>query len=133
MNEALQRQLQMNIDAFSANVTAIVQQAVRDAVEAALKASAPAASSTARTAGKTAAATTPVVVAGKRPTSGRGSSVDVETVLAEVKREGGRGVEALAKSLRVKTKQLQLPLRKLVDTKKIKTKGQRRGMRYTAA
>ena len=125
MNDALQRQLQANIDAFSANVTAIVAQAVRDAVDAALRTT-PAAKSGARASGSPR-------TAGKRPTSGRGSSLEVDTVLAEVKRKGGRGVEQLAKSLRVKTKQLQLPLRKLIAAKKVKTKGQRRGMRYTAA
>jgi hypothetical protein len=69
---------------------------------------------------------------GKRPSRGRGSSLDAATVLREVRREGGRGVEALAKSLGVKTKQVQLPLRKLIEAKAIKTKGERRGMRYTA-
>jgi hypothetical protein len=129
MNESLAKQLQANIDAFTANMHAIVTQAVRDAIDEAAR-------SVPKSKGapsKTSAVTVATPGAGKRPTHGRGSSVDVDTVLKEVKRQGGRGVEALAKSLRVKTKQLQLPLRKLVETRKIKTKGQRRGMRYTAA
>lgn len=67
-----------------------------------------------------------------RPKSGRGSSLDVESVLAEVRRKGDRRVEELAKSLRTSTKSLRLPLKKLIAAKKVKTSGQRRGMRYTA-
>ena len=126
MNEELQRQLQANIENFAANVTVILTQAVREAVEAAL--TTPRSSKRAGSAGAPAAAR-----ARRRPTNGRGSSLDVDTVLAEVKRQGGRGVEKLAKKLGVKTKQLTLPLRKLIAAKKIKTKGRRRGMSYTAA
>jgi hypothetical protein len=99
-------------------------QAVREAIDGALQSRAPSAQRPAQTQNREVS---------NRPASGRGSSLDTETVLREVAREAGRGVEAIAKSLRVKTKQLQLPLKKLVESRKIKTTGQRRGMRYTAA
>jgi hypothetical protein len=73
------------------------------------------------------------VAASKRPSRGRGSSVSVDVVLAEVKRQGGRSSEAIAKSLKVAPRQLRSSLVKLIEAKKIKTKGKKRGMRYTAA
>jgi hypothetical protein len=81
----------------------------------------------------TAPATSTPAVASKRPSRGRGSSVDAAAVLAEVKRQGGRSSEAIAKSLKVAPRQLRSSLVKLIEAKKIKTKGKKRGMRYTAA
>src|SRR5689334_4657685 len=95
---------------FAADITALLRGAIDDAVNSALNAprrNTPAPTSRGAT----------------RPKNGRGSSLDVETVFAEVKRKGGRGVEDLARSLRTSTKTLRLPLQKLIAAKKVKTRG----------
>lgn len=122
MNEAIQRQLQARIEAFASDVTEILTRAVADSVAAALGGSP-------RSGAKRVPATS---ARSRRPKSGRGSSLDTETVLTEVRRKGDRRVEELAKSLRTSTRSLRLPLKKLIAAKKVKTTGQRRGMRYTA-
>lgn len=120
MNRQVQEALQERIEAFASDVTKILQGAVADAVAEAL-------GGTKKRATRALPTTTT-----KRPKHGRGSSLDTETVLAELRRKGDRRVEEIAKSLRTSTKSLKLPLRKLIDAKKVKTQGQRRGMRYTA-
>jgi hypothetical protein len=47
-----------------------------------------------------------------------------------VKKTPGQSVEALAKTLGVTTKDLQLPVLKAFEAKLIKTTGQRRGTKY---
>jgi hypothetical protein len=53
-------------------------------------------------------------------------------LLAEIKRGGGRRIEQIAASMRVKTSVLKLPVIKLMAEKKIKTTGTRRGTKYFA-
>jgi len=55
---------------------------------------------------------------GERPASGRRSAQDVEQI---------------AELLRTDTKTMRLPMQKLIADKKIRTKGNRRGMTYFAA
>ena len=66
----------------------------------------------------------------------RRSAGDVEStaasVLAHVKANPGQGVTEIAAALRLSTKDLQLPILKLLGEKKLKTKGQRRGTKYFA-
>jgi hypothetical protein len=47
-----------------------------------------------------------------------------------IKSNGGQGVEAIAKALATPTKELTLPIRKLIREKKISSKGQKRATRY---
>jgi hypothetical protein len=54
------------------------------------------------------------------------------SLLAEIKREGNRGIEAIAKAMKVPTKELALPIRKLNEEGKIRTKGQKRATKYFA-
>jgi len=72
-----------------------------------------------------------------RTTGGRRSAEDVEqmatTLLAHVKSNPGQRGEQIAEVLGVDTKQLRLPMQKLIDDASVKTKGQRRGMRYYPA
>lgn len=55
------------------------------------------------------------------------------TLLAHVKSNPGQRGEQIAEVLGVDTKQLRLPMQKLIDEASVKTKGQRRGMRYYPA
>jgi hypothetical protein len=47
-----------------------------------------------------------------------------------IKSNGGQGVEQIAKALATPTKELTLPIRKLIRDKKISSKGQKRATRY---
>ena len=54
-------------------------------------------------------------------------------VLAHVKKKPGQSVTEISKALRRTPKDLQLPIRKLIADKKLRTTGQRRGTKYFAA
>jgi len=70
---------------------------------------------------------------GKR---GRRSSVDLaawgDKLLAHVKAHPGQRGEQIAAALRTDVGTMRGPMKALIAKKKIKTKGQRRGMTYTA-
>jgi hypothetical protein len=74
-------------------------------------------------------------VAAKR--GGKRAKRDPKVVLAvadkvhtAIKAKPGQSVEQIGKALGMETKALTLPIRKLLDAKRVKTKGQRRGTRY---
>jgi hypothetical protein len=69
--------------------------------------------------------------AGKRSQEQVGAAA--EKVLAFVKKNPGLRGEQISKAMRTDTNSIRLPMQKLIADKKIKTKGQRRGMTYTAA
>jgi hypothetical protein len=78
--------------------------------------------------------------AAKAPRAGKRAKRDPQAVLAvaakvhaAIKARPGSSVEQIGKSLGMQTKQLALPIKKLLAAKKVKTKGQRRGTRYFAA
>ena len=51
-------------------------------------------------------------------------------VLDHVKKNPGQGVEKISKAFRLRSKELTLPIGKLLESKKLKTTGQRRGTKY---
>jgi hypothetical protein len=51
---------------------------------------------------------------------------------AYVKSNGGQSIEQIAKGLGTSTKELTLPIRKLLRDKKVSSKGQKRATRYSA-
>lgn len=53
--------------------------------------------------------------------------------LAHVKPHPGRRGEQVAEAMRSDVETIRLPMKALIAAKKVKTKGQRRGMRYSAA
>jgi hypothetical protein len=53
-----------------------------------------------------------------------------EQVYNYIKSNGGQGIEQIAKALATSTKELTLPIRKLLADKKIGSKGQKRATRY---
>jgi len=55
-----------------------------------------------------------------------------EAVVAYVAKNPGQSVEQIGKALGVKTKELALPVIRMLDEKMLATKGQRRGTRYFA-
>jgi glutamate-1-semialdehyde aminotransferase len=79
----------------------------------------------------------PAASSGARGTTGRRSQEDVEQIGASLfehvtKNPGQRG-EQIAEALSMDTKTIRLPMKKLIEDKRVKTKGERRGMRYYPA
>lgn len=56
-----------------------------------------------------------------------------ERLLAYVRKNPGQRGEQIAKAMRSDVKTIRLPMKKLIAARKVKTKGQRRGMSYAAA
>ena len=79
----------------------------------------------------------PASGSGARGTSGRRSSEDVvqigASLFAHVTKNPGQRGEQIAEALQMDTKTMRLPMRKLIEDKQVKTKGERRGMRYYPA
>lgn len=78
-----------------------------------------------------------VVRMGKRSAGGKRTTEEVAQFGAMLldfvtKKPGQRG-EQIAEALKTDVKTMRLPMLRLIDEKKIKTKGQRRGMTYFAA
>ena len=67
---------------------------------------------------------------------GKRTSAQVEAlagrVLKHVKATPGHRLEQIGKRMRIATKELKLPITKLLGAKKLKTKGRKRGTRYFA-
>jgi hypothetical protein len=80
---------------------------------------------------KVAASTVPTKRRGKR---GKRTTEDVakmgEVVVAYVAKNPGQSLEQIKKVLDVEKKDLQLPIIRMIDAKKLRTTGERRGTRY---
>ena len=72
-----------------------------------------------------------------RVSGGRRSSDDVEqmgsSLLAYVRNNAGQRGEDIAEAMGTDSKTIRLPMKKLIAEGKVRTKGERRGMRYYSA
>lgn len=119
--------LRARVDAFVDDLNVLIREAALLAVHQALGVSAKRGPGRPRGAAKAPAA--------KR--GGKRAKRDPQAVLAmadkvhaAIKAKPGQSVEQIGKGLGMPTKALTLPIRKLLDAKRVKTKGQRRGTRY---
>lgn len=136
MNKNVEARLQQEIEAFAANVTAILQDAVAQSVTEVLG------PASARRAGPSPASTRKVAkkaAGGKAKRKGkriRRTEKDLERIasklLTQVKRREEQSMEEIGKALGMTTAQLALPVKMLLDEKRIKKKGHRRATRYSA-
>jgi hypothetical protein len=53
-----------------------------------------------------------------------------EKLLAHIRKNPGERIEPIGKALGIATKDLTLPVRKLIESKRVKTRGQRRATTY---
>ena len=77
----------------------------------------------------------PVAAKGAKRRAGEKRSPQIlaqvtEQVFNHIKANAGQGVEQIAKALGTTTKELTLPIRKLLAEKKVTSKGQKRATRY---
>lgn len=122
-------QISQRIKAFAAELEELVRKAAIDAVTSSLGAGAPRSSSSPR------AASAPVARSGRRPSKGgKRPPAELAAMVGKagdwVKSNPGNGVEAMAKSLGVQTKELALPIAKLLKSRTIKKRGQKRATKY---
>jgi hypothetical protein len=130
---SLDQDLRSRIDSFVADLTAAVKaqavQAVRDALGDG--AAVPARRGPGRPR-KNAAAAAPA----RRGRRGKRSSEDVqamaEQVLAYVKANEGARLEQISAGMGVASKDLKLPVQKLLEGNQVRTEGQKRGTKYFA-
>jgi hypothetical protein len=136
----VENDLRARVDAFVGDLTALIRRQALAAVEDLLHGEGGRRPAPGR-------ATSAVVV---RSASGRGPGRPIAThkrkagekrspqelqritdqLYGYIKSNGGQGVEQIAKALSTPTKELTLPIRKLLKDKKIGSKGQKRATRY---
>jgi N-acetylmuramoyl-L-alanine amidase len=135
-------QISSRIKAFAAELEELVKRAAIDAVtqslgsgSGALASSAP--SSAPRSAPRAAAASAPPAAKAPSRRASKGGKRPPEELAAMVTRAGdwiksnpGHGVEDMAKAMSVQTKELALPIAKLLKSKTIKKRGQKRATKY---
>ena len=126
----LDREIRSCVDSFVGDLTGLVKQAAMESVQEALGGTvAPRRRGPGRPR-KTAKKGSP------RRKRVRRSSGDLDAtaarILSYVKANPGSGVTEIAASLRRTSKDLRLPILKLLEEKKLRTTGQRRGTRYHA-
>ena len=147
-------QLKHRVDSFVAELSALVKKAALEAVTNALKGEA-AAPGVAKAAGKKRAAPAPAPVAAPKAAAkapkaapaapaaskrkaGQKRSPDeiaktTDKLLAYITKNSGQRIEEIAKGVGNSTKELTLPVKKLLNDKKISSKGEKRATRYYAA
>ena len=121
MNDELQREIQSRIETFAKDITKLLQGAVNDALASVLA-----------NQGRSSSTATSSKGGAPRGRRGRKPAISEDVLLAEIKKQGGRRMEHLAKALGIPSIKLKGPIKRLVATKKVSTKGRRRGMTYTA-
>jgi hypothetical protein len=129
--------LRARIDAFTTEITALVRVAALEAVHSALGATlttAPVKRGPGRP--PNAATQTAAPAPKRRGKPAKRTPEDVaktgEAVVAYVAKNPGQSVEQIGKALGQKTKELALPIIRMIEAKKLATKGKRRGTRYFA-
>ncbi|MFN0244572.1 MAG: hypothetical protein ACKVWV_16920 [Planctomycetota bacterium] len=134
-NNSVQASISTLLESFAEQVEALVRQSAFDQVSSALAGLGGAPSATRggglrRKAGRPAGSKNKVR-GGKRTSEGLDEMS--ARLLAHVKSNPGQRGEQIAKAMRSDAKTIRLPMKKLIAAKKVKTKGQRRGMTYAPA
>ncbi len=150
-------QLKSRVDSFVAELSALVRKAALEAVSNALKGDGGAAPGVAKAAGKkrgpapVAAApvaapkaaakapkAAPAATAASKRKAGQKRSPDeiaktTDKLLTYITKNSGQRIEEIAKGVGNSTKELTLPVKKLLNDKKITAKGEKRATRYFVA
>jgi hypothetical protein len=131
-NPAIDAQLRARIDAFVTDLSAAVRASALEAVREVLGSPGPAPAK--RGPGRPPKAVASPAPAKRRGKRGKRTPEDVakmgEVVVAYVAKNPGQSVEQIKKALGVEKKDLQLPIIRMIDAKKLRTTGERRGTKY---
>lgn len=129
--QQLDGKIQELLESFASQLTQIVKETALEHVEVALGS---VGGAPARKAPKV---TIRMGSAARKPKGAKRSSDEIgamqEELLAYLKKNPGHRGEQISAALKTDTKTIRLPLKALVEARKVKTKGQRRGMTYFAA
>ena len=121
------------VDRFVEDLTAAITEEVRGAVEAALLGSGPA---PARGAARAPARAVSRAGRGARAKGEKRSPEELEALTAKLRsyiaKNPGQRIEQIADGMGTSTKELNLPAKKLITGKQLKTKGQKRATQYFA-
>jgi len=138
----VEQEIRSQVDAFVSQLSALVRKAALEAVANALREGQPAVQRKLGRAAKSAPPPLETKKAGRpakaaKPTRKKGEKRSKDELVAVTQRvwehiraNSGQGVEQIAKELGTSTKELSLPLRKLLAEKKIVSKGEKRATKY---
>jgi hypothetical protein len=142
----IENELQVRVHGFVDELSSLIRRQALQAVEEVLekgesggmpaprrRGRPPAAEAAPRARATRASAARPAVGAKRKPGEKRTPqqlAQITEQVYNYIKANGGQGVEQIAKALATPTKELTLPIRKLLGEKKVSSKGQKRATRY---
>ena len=147
----VESQLKSRVDSFVAELSALVKKAALEAVANALKAGEGSAPSVAKATGKKRGpapaapkaaskapkAAAPAPAASKRKAGQKRSPDEIakttDKLLQYIGKNSGQRIEEIAKGVGNSTKELTLPIKKLLNDKKISAKGEKRATRYFVA
>ena len=132
-------EIRARVEAFTADLTALIHKAALDAVNEVLGgtgASAPSRrNKPGRPSGSSAKAAKTSRAQGRRPGEKRDPTVlaaVVEKLYGYIKANPGKRIEPIGAALGIATKELALPVKKLMAAKRITSKGQKRATTYSA-
>lgn len=131
MPNSIQSEIQARVEAFANDLIALIQASALEVVQGALGAS----GGVTRGRGSRGA-----IASFAAPSGGKGQKRDPQVIVAitaklaaHIAKNPGQRIEEIGKALGTPTKDLTLPVKKLIESKQIKTKGQRRATTYFPA
>jgi hypothetical protein len=135
--ENLQTEMTHTVHQFVAHVTELARRAALDTLESAFRGSVPAFVSTGGGQSPTMSTVAPTVATSARRSRGmKRKSEDIDTMAekaaAFIKANPGLRIEQINQELGTTTKELALPMRKLIGEGRVSTKGQKRATTYFA-
>jgi len=126
--------IRSRVEAFAEELSALIRDSAMETVREALGGSA--APRRAGRGGRVAAAAAPVRGGGRREKGQKRDPGEIERLtgrlLDYVKGNAGQRIEQIAAGMGTVTKELNLPVKKLIAQKSLKTKGQKRATQYFA-
>ncbi len=131
MPSSVESEIESRVAAFVADITSLVQASALEVVQQALGgAIAP------QGRRSTGAKVRVAVSAGRRPKGAKRDPKDIEALTEKlasaIKKTPGQRIEQIGKALGTPTKDLALPVKKLIAAKRVSTKGQKRATTYFA-
>jgi hypothetical protein len=130
-NTDVNQEIRVRIQSFVDELSELVKQATLESVQAALQGNG--AQAAGRRGGRKAAA---LALAGRRPKGSKRTAEELEalvaTLLKHIQSNPGQRMEQLAASLDIPSKELTLPIKKLLQENRLRTKGQKRATAYFA-